>query len=81
MTHPFHRELTFTSSPRFCTSLAALCVAAGAAGMVTSFIYMASPSPVDFAAGATGFLAGAVLIAGGAIALALLIATQRHDME
>jgi len=75
------REITFTSSPSFGTNLGSLCVAAGAAGMITSFIYMSSPNPVDLFAGATGFLAGAVLIAGGVIALALLISARHRNAE
>jgi hypothetical protein len=45
--------------------------------MVLSFIYLASASMADIHAGTSGFLAGAVLISGGVIALTLL-STHGH---
>jgi len=63
---------SFTTFQWLCIGLGAFCVAAGALGMVLSFIYLASASVADIHAGTSGFLAGAVLISGGVIALTLL---------
>ena len=48
--------------------------------MVLSFIYLASASVADIHAGTSGFLAGAVLISGGVIALTLL-STHAHRTD
>jgi hypothetical protein len=49
--------------------LTALTSLAGAAGMVCSFVYLASTNQLDVLAGAAGFVAGAILVAGGLISL------------
>jgi len=46
--------------------------------MLFSFIYLSSVTLTDIYAGASGFLAGAVMIAGGVIALTLLSTHRRH---
>ena len=51
--------------------LAALTFLVGAAGMAVSYVYLASAHPLDVLAGAAGFVAGAVLTAGGLIAIAV----------
>jgi hypothetical protein len=55
-----------------CLILSAGAVVLGAAGMVLSFLYLASSSMADITAGTSGFLAGSVLIGSGLISLALL---------
>jgi hypothetical protein len=55
-----------------CLALAALAVVAGGLGMIASFLYLASSSMADITAGASGFVAGAVLIGAGLIALTML---------
>jgi hypothetical protein len=52
--------------------LASLTFAAGAGGMVISFLFLASAHPLDVTAGAAGFIAGAVLAASGLLSIALL---------
>jgi hypothetical protein len=51
--------------------LASITILAGVGGMAASFFFLASSSDLDVAAGAIGFVAGAVLIGGGLISLAL----------
>lgn len=46
---------------------------AGAAGMVLSFVFLGASDPRDVVAGGSGFIAGAVLAAGGLVSMALLI--------
>jgi hypothetical protein len=46
--------------------------AAGGAGMAVSFQFLASPNEMDVRAGAGGFVAGAVLVAAGLLAIAIL---------
>ena len=52
--------------------LSLLAVFAGAAGMAASFQFLASASLANLPAGMAGFVAGAVLIGSGLIALAML---------
>jgi hypothetical protein len=52
--------------------LAALALVAGAASMAISFVFLASGHHLDVVAGAAGFVAGSVLIAGGLLALAVV---------
>jgi hypothetical protein len=55
-----------------CSVLSCLAMAAGALGMVASFIYMASRDMRDITAGTSGFVAGAVLIGSGLVSLTIL---------
>jgi hypothetical protein len=55
-----------------CHALSALAISAGAAGMAVSFLFLASTSFEDITAGTSGFVAGAILIGSGLVALALL---------
>jgi hypothetical protein len=52
-------------------AVAALTFAAGGGGMALSFLYLASPHPLDVTAGAAGFVAGAILAAAGLVSVAL----------
>ena len=52
-------------------TLAGLTFAAGGTGMAISFTFLASNHPLDVTAGAAGFVAGSVLIAGSLISLSL----------
>jgi hypothetical protein len=52
--------------------LSALAVGAGTAGMAVSFCFLASVHRLDVIAGASGFVAGAVLIGAGLVTLAVL---------
>jgi hypothetical protein len=54
------------------SALATLTYASGAGGMAISFLYLASSSRLDVAAGAAGFIAGAILVAAGLHALTTL---------
>jgi hypothetical protein len=63
-TRPAVRSLTLVSF---------LIVACGIAGMVTSFVYLASNHYFDLIAGAAGFVAGSIFVSGGLIAAALLV--------
>jgi hypothetical protein len=71
---------SFTTFQWVCVGLGAFCVGAGALGMVLSFIYLASGSMAGIHAGTSGFLAGAILISGGVIALTLL-STHAHQTD
>lgn len=51
-------------------SVASIC--AGGAGMVLSFIYLASASMADVTAGTSGFVAGSVLIGAGLVSASLV---------
>ena len=59
-----------------CKVLAGLSILAGVLGMPMSFLYLASSSMADITAGASGFLAGAVLIGSGVISLSLLASSE-----
>ena len=74
------KKTTLTTFQWLCVGLDAFCIAAGALGMVLSFIYLASASMADIHAGTSGFLAGAVLISGGVVALTLL-STHGHRTD
>jgi len=52
-------------------SLAALTFLAGVGGMAMSFIFLSSDHPLDVMAGAAGFIAGAILAAGGLISISV----------
>src|SRR4051812_29877466 len=60
----------FSRSVHQLTFLAALTFAAGVAGMCVSFLYLASAHQLDVIAGAAGFVAGAILAAGGLMSIA-----------
>lgn len=51
--------------------IAVFTFAAGVGGMVISFLFLASAHQLDVIAGAAGFVAGAILVAGGLVANAL----------
>lgn len=68
---PKKYTLTFSAPQLVSFGLSAVLVIAGGLGMAVSFLYLASRSMEDIAAGASGFIAGAVLIGSGAISLAL----------
>jgi hypothetical protein len=55
-----------------CLILSSGALLLGAAGMVLSFLYLASSSMADITAGTSGFIAGSVLIGSGLISLTLL---------
>ena len=57
--------------------LAALTFVAGASGMAISFLFLASDHPLDVTAGASGFVAGAVLVAAGLVSLAV---RERYEL-
>jgi hypothetical protein len=61
-----------------CRSLSLLAVFAGAVGMVVSFYYLASSNFADITAGTSGFVAGAILIGSGLIALAMLVQSRER---
>lgn len=63
-----------------CLVLAALVIVAGGLGMAASFLYLASSSMADITAGASGFIAGAVLIGAGLLSLTTL-ATRPASKE
>ena len=56
-----------------CLILSSGALLLGAAGMVMSFLYLASSSMADNTAGTSGFIAGSVLIGSGLISLTLLV--------
>jgi hypothetical protein len=61
------------AGPRPLLSLGALAfMGAGAIGMLASFHYLSLSDSRDIAAGAAGFVAGAVLLGSGLITLAIL---------
>ncbi len=64
-----------------CLILSALAILAGGAGMAVSFLFLASSNTENITAGASGFVAGAVLIGSGLLPLAMLAnrATSRED--
>ena len=61
-----------------CLILAVLTIAAGALGMPVSFLFLASRSMADITAGTSGFVARAVLLGSGLIALTILAAAGPH---
>lgn len=56
----------------WCLILSGGAVLMGGAGMVLSFVYLASSSMADITAGTSGFIAGSVLIGSGLISLSML---------
>jgi hypothetical protein len=63
------RTLLAGPAPR---GLAHLTLAAGVGGMAVSFFFLASASRLDVLAGTAGFIAGAILVAAGLLALSAL---------
>jgi hypothetical protein len=59
-------------SKQFVQLLALATIAAGVGGMAMSFWYLASDSRLDVLAGAAGFVAGSILVAGGLLSTAVL---------
>ena len=55
-----------------CLAGGALSICVGAAGMVLSFVYLASASTADIVAGTSGFVAGSVLIGAGLVTCAIV---------
>ena len=55
-------------------TLAVLLTLCGVLGMAASFIYFASEDPRDLAHTGRAFIAGAILVAGGIIASAIVVA-------
>ena len=64
---------------KICYVMSALLIVAGIAGMVLSFIFLASGSQGDILAGNSGFLAGSAMIGSGVIAISILV--SRSDAE
>ena len=64
-----------------CLILSSGAIVLGAAGMVLSFLYLASSSMADITAGTSGFVAGSVLIGSGLISLTLLASRPRYAEE
>jgi hypothetical protein len=64
---------------RSCIVLAVLAMLAGLGGMGMSFLYLAGSHPADIAAGQSGFVAGAVLIAAGLVSLSLLASRSGRE--
>ena len=59
-----------SSLPGWYKTLAILSVVVGVGGMCLSFLFMTFGSQADIIAGGAGFIAGAILIGSGLIALA-----------
>ena len=55
-----------------CLILSGGAVLIGGAGMVLSFIFLASSRMADITAGTSGFIAGSVLIGSGLVSLSML---------
>ena len=55
-----------------CLVLSVLAIVAGGLGMLLSFLALAQRDMRDITAGASGFVAGAVLIGAGLVSLAIL---------
>ena len=64
-----------------CRILAGLSVLAGALGMPMSFLYLASRGMEDITAGASGFVAGAILIWSGVMSLSMLASSDTRRPE
>jgi hypothetical protein len=52
--------------------LVALAIVAGGLGMVASFLHLASGQMAEITAGTSGFVAGAILIGAGLLAMTML---------
>lgn len=55
-----------------CIIAAILILIAGSLGMAISFLVLTSKNPAENLAGVAGFIAGAILVSGGLISLAIL---------
>ena len=64
-----------------CLILSAGVILLGAAGMVLSFLYLASSSMADITAGTSGFVAGSVLIGSGLVSLTMLASRVARPEE
>ncbi len=62
-------------------ALALLTLAAGAAGMLMSFLFLASANHLDVLAGASGFVAGAILVAAGLLSSTALSRTTAASRQ
>ena len=58
---------------RMCRIAALTSIGLGALGMTISFFHLDSRVGAEIAAGASGFVAGAVLLAGGLVSFSLLL--------
>ena len=61
--------------------LSRLAVLFGAGGMALSFLYLASASFEDIAAGTSGFVAGSVLVGSGLVSLSMLARPNTGQLE
>jgi hypothetical protein len=55
-----------------CAILSVLSILAGTAGMVASFVFLSLSNMADITAGASGFVAGSILIGAGLVSLSYL---------
>ncbi|WP_165249827.1 hypothetical protein [Paludisphaera soli] len=55
-----------------CLALAALAIIAGGLGMLVSLLALSLRGPADVIAGASGFVAGAILVGSGLVSLTML---------
>jgi hypothetical protein len=55
-----------------CLALAMCSMAVGSMGLVLSFLFLASSSHADIAAGSAGFVAGAIFFGSGLISLSMV---------
>jgi hypothetical protein len=53
-------------------------VGIGSSGMILSFMYMSSVELSDITAGVSGFISGAIFVAGGLISAAVVSTTHRE---
>jgi hypothetical protein len=60
-----------------CFVVSVLAILAGGFGMAKSFIYMASANMADITSGASGFIAGSVLIGSGLLSMTLLATREQ----
>lgn len=64
-----------------CKILAGLSIVGGTLGMPMSFLYLASSGMENITAGASGFIAGAILIGSGVVSFSLLASTEGPRRE
>lgn len=62
-------------------ALSVLAMVAGMLGMGMSFLFLASSSAMDIQAGTSGFVAGAILIGSGVVAVAVVAAGGSHGVR
>lgn len=74
-----NETVKFTVLQIACLALAVCTMIAGAAGLVLSFIFLASADMRDITAGTSGFVAGSVLIGSGLISLSLVSREARQQ--